>query len=159
MEENYLKLLEYKQKLEKTGKYFFLEKERELLNYQIQISDHFRWEQKNNFIEAMMDFSEDMIDLDQYIDRFYEIDFQIEESKRKLKSDSEKLQAFELNPRSKGFAILIENLFSDIRISEPDDELRTEYEISSKDSRILKIQTGFLKFCLKSTPNHPIKCS
>ena len=74
MEENYFKLLEYEQKLEKTGEYLSLEKEKELLNYQSQISDHFRWEQKNNFIEAMVDFSEDMIDLDQSIDRFYEID-------------------------------------------------------------------------------------
>lgn len=78
MEENYLKLLEYEQKLEKTGEYFSLEKEKELLNYQSQISDHFRWEQKNNFIEAMVDFLEDMIDLDRYIDRFYEIDSQIQ---------------------------------------------------------------------------------
>ena len=30
MEENYLKLLEYEQKLEKTGEYFLLEKEKEL---------------------------------------------------------------------------------------------------------------------------------
>ena len=102
MEENYLKLLEYEQKLEKTGKYLSLEKE--LLNYQSQISDHFRWKQKNNFIEAMVDLLEDMIDLDQYIDRFYEIDSQIEESKEKLKSDFEKLRAFEPDPRSKGFA-------------------------------------------------------
>ena len=36
------KKLEYEQKLEKTGEYFSLEKE--LLNYQSQISDHFRWE-------------------------------------------------------------------------------------------------------------------
>jgi hypothetical protein len=35
----------------------------------------------------------------------------------------------------KGFAILIENLFSDIRILEPDDELRTEDEISEKSLR------------------------
>ena len=33
MEENYLKLLEYEQKLEKTGEYLSLEKEKELLNY------------------------------------------------------------------------------------------------------------------------------
>lgn len=135
MEENYFKLLEYEQKLEKTGEYLSLEKEKELLNYQSQISDHFRWEQKNNFIEAMVDFLEDMIDLDQYIDRFYEIDSQIEESKGKLKSDFEKLRAFEPDPCSKGFAILIEHLFSDIRILEPDDELRTEDEISEKSLR------------------------
>ena len=87
---------------------------------------------KNHFIEVMVDFLEDKIDLDQYIDRFYEIDSQIEESKRKLKSDFEKLRAFEPDPHSKGFAILIENLFSDIRVLEPDDELRTEDEISEK---------------------------
>ena len=135
MEENYFKLLEYKQKLEKTGEYLSLEKEKELLNYQSQISNHFSWKKKNHFIEAMVDFLEDTIDLDQYIDRLYEIDSQIEESKGKLKSDFEKLRAFEPDPRSKGFAILIENLFSDIRILEPDDELRTEDEISEKSLR------------------------
>ena len=75
-------LLEYEQKLKKTGEYLSLEKE--LLKYQSQISDHFRWEQKNNFIEAMVDFLEDMLDLDQYIARFHEIDSQIEETKGKL---------------------------------------------------------------------------
>ena len=74
MEENYFKLLDSQQKLEKTGEYLSLEKEKKLLNYQSQISDHLRWEQKNNVIEAMVDFSEDLIDLDQSIDRFYEID-------------------------------------------------------------------------------------
>ena len=132
MEENYLKLLEYEEELEKNGEYLSLEKEKELLNYESQISDHFRWEEKNNFIKAIVDFLEDMIDLDQYIDRFYEIDYEIKESKGKLKSDFEMLRSFEPDPRSKGFAILIENLFSDIRILEPDDELRTEDEISEK---------------------------
>jgi hypothetical protein len=42
---------------------------KELLNYQNQISDHFRWEQKNNFSEAMVDFLKNMINLDQYITR------------------------------------------------------------------------------------------
>ena len=135
MEENYLKLLEYEEELEKTGKYLSLEKEKELLNYESQNSDFFRWEEKNNFIKAIVDFLEDRIDLDQYIDRFSEIDYQIEESKGNLKSDFEKLRAFEPDPRSKGFAILIENLFSDIRILEPDDELRTEDEISEKSLR------------------------
>ena len=144
MEENFLQLLQNKQKLEKTGEYLSLEKEKELLNYQSQISDHFRWEQRDNFIEAMVNFLEDTINLGQYIDRFYEIDSQIEESKRKLKSDFEKLRAFEPDPRSKGFAILIENLFSDIRVLEPDNELRTEDEISEKSLR-----NGIKKFLPK----------
>lgn len=144
MEENFFKLLEYEQKLEKTGEYLSLEKEKELLNYQSQISDHFRWKKKNNFIKAMVDFLEDRIDFNQYIDGFYEIDSQVQESKEKLKSDFEKLRAFEPDPRSKGFAILIENLFSDIRILEPDDELRTEDEISEKSLR-----DGIKEFLLK----------
>jgi len=135
MEESYFKLLESEQRLEETGEYLSLEKEKKLSNYQSQILDHFRWEQKKLFIEAMVDFLEDMIDLDRYIDRFYEIDSQIEESKVKLKSDFEKLRAFEPDARSKGFATLIENLFSDIRILELDDELRTEDEISEKSLR------------------------
>lgn len=144
MEENFFKLLEYEQKLEKTGEYLSLEKEKELLNYENQISDYFRWEKKNNFIKAMVDFLEDTIDFNHYIDRFYEIDSQIEESKENLKSDFKKLRAFEPDPRSKGFTILIENLFSDIRILEPDDELRTEDEISEKNLR-----DGIKEFLLK----------
>ena len=52
MEENYFKLLEYEQKLEKTDEYLSLEKEKELLNYQSQISDHFRWEKKKPFYRS-----------------------------------------------------------------------------------------------------------
>ena len=78
---------------------------------------------------------EDTIDFDPSIDCFYEIDSEIQEYKEKLKSDFEKLRAFEPDPRSKGFAILIENLFSDIRVLEPDDELRIEDESSEKSLR------------------------
>ena len=52
----------------------------------------------------------------------------MEESKVKLKFDFEKLRVFQPDPRSKDF----ENLFCDIRILEPDNELRTEDEISEK---------------------------
>ena len=135
MEENYFKLLETKQKLEKTGDHLSLEEKKELANYQSQISDYFRWEKRTHFAKVMVDFLEDRIDLDQYIDRFYEINFQVVESKNKLTSDFESLRAFEPDPCSKGFSILIENLFSDIRIVEPDDQLRTEDEISEKGLR------------------------
>jgi len=46
---------------------------------------------KNNFIEVMIDFLKDMMDLDQHIERFYEINSQIEGPKGKLGSDFEKL--------------------------------------------------------------------
>jgi len=135
MEKNYFKLLNYKQKLEEMGDKLSLEEEKKLLNYQNQILDYFRWEKRTQFIEAMVDFLENKIDLDQYINRFHEIDFQVLESKKKLTSDFENLRAFEPDPSSKSFAILIENLFSDIRILEPDDELRSEDEISEKSLR------------------------
>ena len=46
MEENYFKLLDYQEKLQKTGEYLSLEKKKELLNYESQISDHLRWGKK-----------------------------------------------------------------------------------------------------------------
>jgi hypothetical protein len=59
---------------------------------------------KKQFYQAIVDLLEDMIDLDQYtVDS--EIDYQLKESEGKLKSDFEKLRAFEPDPRSKGFAI------------------------------------------------------
>lgn len=70
-----------------------------------------------------------------FLDRFYDIDSQIEEFKGKIKSDFEKLRAFEPNPHSKGFTILVKNLFSDIPILEPDDELKTEDEILEENLR------------------------
>ena len=132
MDEKYFKLLEDEQELKKTGEYLSLEKAKELIKYEIQILDHLRWHQKNNFIEAMVDFLQDKIDIHKYINRFYKINYQINESNRKLKSDFEKLRAFESDPHSKGSSMLIENVLSDIQILELDDELRTEDEISKE---------------------------
>jgi len=135
MDENYFKLLKAEQELTKTGEYLSLPEEKRLLSYKSRISDHFRWEHKNHFIKVMVDLLEDKIDLDQYIDRLYKIESQIEKYEEEFKSDFKKLLAFEPDQRSKGFAILIENLFSDIRILEPNDELRTDDEISGESLR------------------------
>ena len=78
---------------------------------------------------------EDTINIDPCIDRFHEIDEEVQKSIEKLKSDFEMLGSFEPDSHSEGFAILIENLFCDIRILELDDELRMEDEISEKDLR------------------------
>ena len=51
----------------------------------------------------------------------------------KLVSDFQTLETFEPDLRSVGFARLIENLLSDIRLLERNDELRTPDEISKKD--------------------------
>lgn len=130
MEKNYFKLLNEKIESEKNGKDFPFEKEKRLVTYRIQISDHFRWKQKNKFIETIKAFLENKIDVNQYIDKLYQIDNHIDQSKNQLESDLSQLIDFEPNENSKGFSQLIENLFSDIRILEPNDELRTSDEIS-----------------------------
>jgi len=48
----------------------------------------------------MVDLLKDTIDLNQYIDRFYEIHSQIGKSKGKLESNFEKLRAFDPDPSS-----------------------------------------------------------
>jgi hypothetical protein len=88
---------------------------------------------KNEFIETINAFLENKIDINEYIDKFYEIDNHIDESQTRLESDLSELIDFEPNENSKGFSQLIENLFSDIRILEPNDELRTSDEISLKE--------------------------
>lgn len=50
-----------------------------------------------------------------------------------MESDLSELINFEPNENSKGFSRFIENLFSDIRILEPNDELRTPDEISLEE--------------------------
>lgn len=135
MDKNFLKLINQKKEFEKNGKMFPLEKEKELAIYRTQISDHFRWEQKDEFIETMVNLLENKINLNKYIDQFYQIQNHINQSKNSLHSNLDKLATFEVDPRSKGFSGLIENLFSDIRTFEPDDNLRTEDEISEESLR------------------------
>lgn len=88
---------------------------------------------KNEFIETINAFLENKIDIYEYIDKFYEIDNHIHESQTRLESDLSELIDFEPNENSKGFSQLIENLFSDIRLLEPNDELRTSDEISLEE--------------------------
>lgn len=81
----------------------------------------------------MLKFLRGQITLDEYIDQFYEIDSERQATQQKLVSDFQTLETFEPDLRSVGFARLIENLLSDIRLLERNDELRTPDEISKKD--------------------------
>jgi hypothetical protein len=51
MENTYLKLLNEKNQCKEIGKSFPLEKEKLLVNYQVQIDDHFRWQKKMNLLK------------------------------------------------------------------------------------------------------------
>lgn len=133
MEKTYLQLLLLQEELKKNGQFLSADQRKELASCRIRISDHFRWEQKNNFIRVMFKFLRGQITLDEYIDQFYEIDSERQAAQQKLVSDFQTLETFEPDLRSVGFARLIENLLSDIRLLERDDELRTPDEISKED--------------------------
>lgn len=128
MENKYFELL----KLKNDGKQFSTENRAQLARYEARIFEHFRWKEKDTFIESLVSMLENKIDIDTYINQLYELENLVNKSKNLLLADSEKLQTFEPDPRSEGFGVLIENLFSDIRVFEPDTDLRTEDEISEK---------------------------
>lgn len=133
MEKKYLELLILQQELQNTNQYLCREQSDELLEYECQLIEHFRWKQKKNFIKAMQDLLETKITFDEYIDRFWEIENRSQKNKKKLVSDFEILERFEPNPKSEGFAILIENLLSDIRLLEEDESIRTSDEVSPEE--------------------------
>lgn len=121
MDKNYFKLLK-----EEKNQSLSLENRRKLANYQGRIVDHFKWKKKDQFLGVISSFLENEITIESYID-------QVRESITILKSNSEQLKAFEPSLKSEGFAVLIENLLSDIRLFEPDAELRASDEISEKE--------------------------
>ena len=133
MKFDYLKLLQLEWELIKRNQILSLNERKKIAKYNRQILDHFRWQQKNNFIKVMSDFLENKIDLNQYIDQFWKVESKTQINQEKLVSDFKCLERFEPDVRSVGFAILIENLLSDIRILEEDDLVRTSDEISPEE--------------------------
>lgn len=90
---------------------------------------------KNQFLGLISSFLENKITIESYMDQFFELEDQVQESITIWKSNSEQLKAFEPSLKSEGFAVWIENLLSDIRLFEPDAELRASDEISEKEFR------------------------
>lgn len=133
MQIDYLKLLRLEQKLKNRNQILSLNERKKIAKYNRQILDHFRWQQRNNFIEVMSNFLGNKISLDQYVDKFWEVESQSRENQEKLVSDFKCLETFKPDVRSVGFAILIENLLSDIRLLEEDESVRTSDEISSEE--------------------------
>jgi hypothetical protein len=126
----YLKLLRLEEELKTKNQTLSLNERKQIPEYNCQIVDHFRWQEKNNFIEVMSNFLENKISLDQYIDQFWETEFQSQANQQKLVSDFKRLERFNPDVRSVGFARLIENLLSDIRLLEKDESIRTSDELS-----------------------------
>jgi hypothetical protein len=129
----YLKLLRLEQELKTKNQTLSLNERKQMAKYAIRIFDHFRWQEKNNFIEVMSNFLENKISLDQYIDQFWQIEFQSERNEKKLVSDFKRLERFEPDVRSVGFSSLIEYLLSDIRLLEEDEAIRTSDEVSPEE--------------------------
>jgi hypothetical protein len=78
----------------------------------------------------MSNFLENKISLDQYIDQFWETEFQRQANQQKLVSDFKRLERFNPDVCSVSFARLIENLLSDIRLLEKDESIKTSDELS-----------------------------
>lgn len=127
MKDNYFKLLKYEEELKKTDKFLRKkdpEKSDELFEYEIRITEHFRWKEKDQYVLVLNSFLENQINVNQYIDQLFEVKTLIEKSVAELKTDFEKLKSFEVAPFSKEFSRIIGYLFSDIQVFEPDDGLR-----------------------------------
>jgi hypothetical protein len=78
----------------------------------------------------MASFIDQKVDTDQYMYQFFELEDEVESSVEKL--NFEKLKKFKTILSSKGFSRIIENLRSDLRVFEPDPDLRAGFEISEK---------------------------
>ena len=133
MEANYFKLLEHQKKLKLEGKRLLEKDYIKLLQYEISILDHFKWEQKDRYFLLITTFLDKKIDLNEYRSRLFELEDEIQNQLDQLKLDLEKLKEFEPNPLSKGLTKLIEYLCSDCRLCEPDPDLRDDSEISETE--------------------------
>ena len=139
MEENYFKLLKEEKELNSKGKTLSKEDEKKYINlieYEVRLLDHFKWKQNHRYGLLLTHFLEKKMDIDQYIDKLWKLEHETQNIIEELKLDFKKLKKYQLNPVSEGFSRLIEELFSDLRIFEPDPDLRDDFvEISESQLR------------------------
>ena len=102
----------------------------------MRLLDHFKWKQNHRYGLLLTHFLEKKMDIDQYIDKLWKLEHETQNIIEELKLDFKKLKKYQLNPVSEGFSRLIEELFSDLRIFEPDPDLRDDFvEISESQLR------------------------
>lgn len=138
MDKIYLELLRNQRELELKGKIFAKENQKAykiLIKYEVNLWDHFEWENRQNFSRLIEDLLTRKISIDQYIKQLFEINSKTQSLIETLKLDFETLKKFEPNPASKGFSKFIEQLNSDCRIFEPNPDLQDEFEISEEELR------------------------
>ena len=129
MDKEYIKLV----KLEQTSQSFSSDERQQFYKDFGRISDHLRWERKEEFVHVLNNLLKGEITYGEYIAQFRRISDEVSKSREELHADLQKLSLFEPNPKSEGFSRLIENLLSDIRLVEPDDSIRTSDEISPEE--------------------------
>ena len=136
MEKKFFKLLEYETEMKEKGKFLAKEDEekyKELIKYRVSIFDHLKYEKKNQYLFCLNNFANGKINVNQYIHELFELENGNQKIAENLENDVERLKKFEPNPASKGFSGLIEELRSDIRVFEPDSDLRDDCEISEEE--------------------------
>lgn len=81
METNYLKLLKYEKELKSKGKSLSKENEQDykkLIKYDVNLLDHFKWEQKDRYFLLITNFLDKKIDTDQYICQLFKLEDEIQ---------------------------------------------------------------------------------
>src|SRR6476469_7566418 len=118
MEDRYLSLLRYEKELISSKKLFLEENMEEylkLIEYEMSISDHLKWQQKHRYFLLITNFLDKKIDTNEYIYQLVEVQREFENLLEKMKLDFQKMKEFEPNPLSKGFCKLTGDLSSDCR--------------------------------------------
>jgi hypothetical protein len=102
----YIELLRYNQFLRKNGKSLREQdkaKYLKLLNYSVKLSDHVHWQQKSEYLNLLKNFVDLKIDGKEFVSQFNKIHRANKETVKMLKTDLEKLNTFQPNPKSFGF--------------------------------------------------------
>jgi hypothetical protein len=110
MDKLYFKLLQYKNKLEAEGKSFWVENQQDymkLLDYEISIEDHFAWERKHQYFLLISNFIDKKINIDEYMIGLFNLDHEIKNRVKELKSNIPMLKEFKPNSVPEEFSDLI----------------------------------------------------
>jgi hypothetical protein len=112
--QKYVDLLKYQESLRKQDK--FLENEDrskylELLNYSVQVTEHFHWSHRTEYLQLMENFVRFKINGKDFYDKFCNMVEEIEKECRLLEQDFERLETIEPNPNSTDFAKWISEIY------------------------------------------------
>lgn len=114
----YLKLLRRFLDFQKQGKHLYHENQDEylkLLDYRCALHDHIFWENRRQFALLMENFINEIIDAEEFSDSFSGLDRKTIDTHDRFKTDFEKLEDFQPNPRLNEFGSLMTFLYRECK--------------------------------------------